>query len=121
MAVKSAILGFFVAILAGNRPYKGCGNRYGWNLAKNVINNPLTYLAGAVAGATGNLNLGSADIGIKGGLDGFAYEGALFFEAEILEHHGGAQYLRNGVSNVQTLALRPGAVNGLEYGGMIAG
>ena len=32
MAVKTAILGFFVAILAGNRPYKGCGDRYGWKL-----------------------------------------------------------------------------------------
>ena len=65
MAVKSAIWGFFVAILAGNRPYKGCGNRYGWNLAKNVISNPLPDLAGAIAGAAGHLDLGGADIGVK--------------------------------------------------------
>ena len=77
MAVKTAILGIFVAILAGNRPYKGCGNRYGWNLAKNVINDPLTYLAGAVLGATFDLDFGGADVGIEGGLDGFADECAL--------------------------------------------
>ena len=65
MAVKTAILGIFVAILAGNRPYRGCGNRYGWILAKNVINNPLTYLAGAVLGSALNLDLGSADVGIQ--------------------------------------------------------
>lgn len=78
MAVKSAILGIFVAILAGNRPYKGCGNRYGWILAKNVINNPLTYLAGAVLGATLYLDFGSADVGVEGCLNGFADQGALF-------------------------------------------
>lgn len=65
MAVKSAILGFFVAILAGNRPYKGCGNRYGKNLAKNVINDPLAYLAGAVLGSALNLDLGGADVSIQ--------------------------------------------------------
>ena len=32
MAVKTAILGFLIAILAGNRPYRGCGGRYGWKL-----------------------------------------------------------------------------------------
>ena len=110
-----------MAILAGNRPYKGCGNRYGWNLAKNVINDPLTDFAGAVLGSTLYLDLRGADIGIKGGLDGFAYEGALLFEAEILEHHGGAKDLGDGVGYVQALALRPGAVNWLEYGGMFAG
>ena len=68
-----------------------------------------------------NLNLGSADIGVKRGLDGFADQCALFIEAEILEHHGGAKDLGDGVGYVQALALRPGAVNGLEYGGMIAG
>ena len=65
MAVKTAILGIFVAILAGNRPYKGCGNRYGWNLAKNVINYPLTYFAGAVLCTALNLNLGGADVSIQ--------------------------------------------------------
>ena len=65
MAGKTAFLAIFAAILAGNRPYKGCGNRYGWNLAKNVISNPLPDLAGAIAGAAGHLDLGGADIGVK--------------------------------------------------------
>ena len=65
MAAKTAFLAIFTAILAGNRPYKGCGNRYGWNLAKNVINDPLAYLTGAVLGSALNLNFGGADVSIQ--------------------------------------------------------
>ena len=47
-------------------------------LSQNVINNPLTDFASAVAGTALNLNLGGADVGVEGGLDSLADKGAFF-------------------------------------------
>ena len=33
MAAKNRVLGYFAAILAGNRGYRGCSDRYGQNQA----------------------------------------------------------------------------------------
>ena len=58
--------------------------------------------------------LGGADVLVERGIDCFADEFAFLLEAEVLEEHGNRQNLRQRIGYVQTLTLRPAAVDGFE-------
>lgn len=73
----------------------------------NVINNPLSYFAGAVFGATLNLDFWCAYIGIKRGIDSFADQGSFLLKSEVLQQHGTRENLCQRVGEVLTCCLRP--------------
>jgi len=67
MAAKTRVLGIFVAILAGNRGYRGCGDRYGRKRAQGVEKQrPATGSCGPLIVQRLRLELGQVHVALLG-------------------------------------------------------
>lgn len=92
------------------------GNEWEWmgmdecfrlSLPADVVGNPLPYFSGAILGTALHLNLGSADVGLKGSVNGLAHEGTLLLEVEVLQEHGHGEYLGQRIGDIEALGLGP--------------
>ncbi len=53
-----------------------------------MVGDPSAYLVGSVGVSACGADIGCAHVGVKRGVDGTAYGGALVGETEVFEQHG---------------------------------
>ena len=71
------------------------------------VYDPLTNLSGTVLCTALNLNFRCTDIGIKTRIIRFTHLSTFLYMIEVFKEHGHRQYLRQRISYVQSLSLRP--------------